>query len=61
MKDDPIVEEIHRVRREMMEECDGDFEQLVATLREREGKDARRVVSSVEEGQRRLRAARPSA
>lgn len=58
MINDPIVQEIHRIRREMMVECDGDLERLVARLREREVEDASQVVSSVEEGQRRLRAAR---
>ena len=61
MINDPIVEEIHQIRREMMAECDGDLKRLVARLRERETEDASRVVSSVEEGQRRWRAAKPSA
>ncbi len=57
MLKDPIVEEIHQVRKQMLAECDGDLERLLARLREREAEDASRVVSSVEEGRRRSRLA----
>ncbi len=49
---DPIVAEIHQVRKQLMAECDGDLERLLARLRKREVEDGERVVSSVEEGQR---------
>jgi hypothetical protein len=52
---DPIVEEVHQLRKKLMAECDGDLDRLLARLREREEEDASRVVSSVDEGQRRLR------
>ena len=35
MKPDPIVEEVHRIRRKMLEECGGDMERAVALLRQR--------------------------
>jgi hypothetical protein len=54
MMNDPIVEEIHQLRRKLMAECAGDLDRLLARLREREEEDASRVVSSVEEGQRLL-------
>ena len=55
MLNDPIVEEVHQLRKKLMAECDGDLDRLLARLREREEEDASRVVSSVDEGQRRLR------
>lgn len=61
MINDPIVEEVHQIRRELMAECSGDLKRLVTRLREREIEDAGRIVSSVEEGQTRLRAAKPPA
>jgi hypothetical protein len=33
---DPILDELHRTRRRMLAECDGDLEALVAQLRKRE-------------------------
>ena len=54
MLNDPIVEEVHELRKKLMAECDGDLDRLLARLREREAVDADRVVSTVEEGQRRL-------
>ena len=53
MKDDPIVEEIHRVRRVLLDECDGDFEKLMDRFQVREKGEAEgRVVSNVEEARR---------
>ena len=52
MLNDPIVEEVHELRKKLMAECDGDLDRLLARLREREAEDAGRVVSTVEEGQR---------
>ena len=56
MRNDPIVAEIHRARRRIMEECGGDLERLLDRLRQREVDDAERVVSSVEQGRELLRA-----
>lgn len=56
MLNDPIVTEIHEVREQLLKECDGNLERLVARLRKREAEDADRVVSSIEEG-RQLRSA----
>ena len=36
MQDDPIVEEIHEVRRRLLEECGGDLEVLMDRLKRRE-------------------------
>jgi hypothetical protein len=55
MMNDPIVEEVHQLRKKLMAECDGDLDRLLARLREREAEDASRVVATVDEGQRRLR------
>lgn len=33
---DPILDELHRTRRRMLEECGGDLDELVARLRARE-------------------------
>ena len=38
MSDDPIIEDIHRVRREIAAEFEGDVHALFAYLREREDK-----------------------
>ena len=36
MKDDPIVEEVHRARERLLEENDGDLNKLMDRLQERE-------------------------
>jgi len=38
MSDDPIIEDIHRVRREIAAEFEGDVHALFSYFREREGK-----------------------
>jgi hypothetical protein len=59
MKEDPIVEEIHRVRRELLESCGNDLQRyldhLVAKEKEEEPS---RLVKSLEEA-RRLKASDP--
>jgi len=35
-KSDPILDELHAIRRQMLEECGGDLAKLGAELRERE-------------------------
>lgn len=47
MTEDPIVEEIHRTREKLLEECDGDLGKLLERLKARETEDRSRVVSSL--------------
>jgi hypothetical protein len=47
MIDDPIVEEIHKIREKMLEECGGDLAKLFERFRAREAQDQSRVVTSV--------------
>ena len=53
MMDDPIVEEVHRARAEIYEECDGSFEKLIKLLRAGEARHPERLVSSVEDARAR--------
>jgi hypothetical protein len=41
---DPIVEEIHAVRKQIAQECDYDLKRIVQSLRSKEGRDPQRVV-----------------
>ena len=52
MKHDPIVEEIHEVRRKLLRECEGDMDKLFDRLKADEAKDRDRVVSKVRRGKR---------
>jgi hypothetical protein len=45
MKKDPIVEEIHRIREKLLDECGGNIEVLMDRLKAREVKDRDRVIS----------------
>jgi len=50
MQDDPIVEEIHEVRRKLLEDCGGDLELLMDRLKKREKEeDPSRLVSDPHE------------
>jgi hypothetical protein len=51
MIDDPIVEEIHRVRAKLLEEAGGDLELLMDRLQSRESEDRSRVISELKEPQ----------
>lgn len=44
MKDDPIVEEVHRVREKMWDECGGDLDRLIESLRASEKEHPERIV-----------------
>jgi hypothetical protein len=46
MRNDPIVEEIHRVREKMLEECGGDLEKLMDRIKARESNDKDWIVST---------------
>jgi len=52
MRRDPIVEEIHRIRKKMLEECGGDLERYFDQLQADEEKDRERLVSSIAGGKR---------
>jgi hypothetical protein len=45
MTRDPIVEEIHRIRKKMWEECGGDYDKLVTRWMAAQAKRKGRVVS----------------
>lgn len=47
MKEDPLVEEIHEVRRKLLDDCGGDLERLMDRLQSRERQDPERVVSDL--------------
>ena len=46
---DPIVEEIHKVREKLLEECGGDLEKLMDRLQAREQEDSGRIVRDLKE------------
>ncbi len=46
MKEDPIVEEIHRVRQQMLEECGYDLDKMLDKLKSLEGEYQDRLVSA---------------
>ena len=45
MKNDPIVEEVHRVREKMWDECGGNLDRLIESLRASEKLHPERVVT----------------
>ena len=45
MKHDPIMEEIHQVRQQMLAECNGNLDELLHRLQQAELLDSDRVVS----------------
>ncbi|MBU1598933.1 hypothetical protein KKG61_02310 [bacterium] len=45
MKKDPIVEEIHRIREKILDECGGDIEKFMDHLKACESKDKDRIIS----------------
>lgn len=47
--DDPIVDEVDRVREKLLAECGGDLRKLLARYKAQESQDRDRVVTSVEE------------
>lgn len=48
MRKDPIVEEIHRSRRRLLEECDGDIDKLMDRLKKMESHHRGLIVSRKE-------------
>jgi hypothetical protein len=55
---DPIVEEVHRARRELWDECGGDFKKLLDKLKAIEAEEQHRVISL--EKLKELKKAKPS-
>jgi hypothetical protein len=60
MKNDPIVEEIHRIREKMWDECGGDLDRLVASFRASEAEHPERIVSGEKLKQQRREAQHPT-
>jgi hypothetical protein len=48
MMNDPIVEEIHRIRDRMLAECGGDFQKYMDRIRESQEQDRHRLVTKEE-------------
>ena len=55
---DPIVQEVHRARRELWDECEGDLQKLLNKLKAIEAEEKHRVVSL--EKLKELKKAKPS-
>jgi hypothetical protein len=53
MRVDPIVEEIHRVRKKMLDECGGDLDKYFDRIQADEARDRARLVSKIGRGRRR--------
>ena len=49
LSQDPFVDEIHRTRERLLEECGGDLERLMDRLQAKEQGDSDRVVRSLNE------------
>lgn len=49
MSQDPIVDEIHKVREKLLEECGGDLDKLMDRLAFREREDGSRVIADPKE------------
>jgi hypothetical protein len=47
--EDPIVEEIHKIREKLLEECGGDLEKLMDRLEAREQEDSDRIVRDLDQ------------
>ncbi len=48
MNHDPIVEEVHRIREQMWDECGGDLNRLIESLRASEVQHRDRIISKAE-------------
>ena len=51
MDRDPIVEEVHRVRERMWDDCGGSLDRLIEFMRAGEAEHRDRIISSEELGQ----------
>ena len=52
MNDDPIVEEIHRIRGRLLAECDGNLDKLLDRYKESEDRERVVTLKDVEERRR---------
>jgi len=52
MRVDPIVEELHRVRKKMLDECGGDLDKYFDRIQADEAQDRARLVSKIGRGRR---------
>jgi hypothetical protein len=50
--EDPFVEEVHKVRERLLQECGGDLERLMDRLKACEEEDRSRVTSEIREPDR---------
>ncbi len=57
--EDPIVEEVHEVRRRILEECGGELDGLIQRLKTAESKDKDRLVT-IEDVQKRAHTPKPA-
>jgi hypothetical protein len=48
---DPIVDEVHKIREKLLDECGGDLSAYMERIREREKEHRHRLVSSVEKAE----------
>jgi hypothetical protein len=48
MIEDPIVEEIHRIRNRMLAECGGDFQKYMNRIRDAQEQDRDRLITKEE-------------
>ncbi len=48
MNRDPVVEEVHRIREQMWDECGGDLDRLIEFLRAGEAQHRDRIISKDE-------------
>jgi hypothetical protein len=44
MKNDPVVEEVHRIRERMWDECGGDLDRLIESFRATEAEHPERIL-----------------
>jgi hypothetical protein len=61
MRNDPIVEEVHRIREKMWDDCGGDLDRLIASFRASEAEHPERIISSERLKQLRREAQQPTA
>jgi len=52
MKNDPIVDEIHKVRAQMLDACNGDLDKLMDQYKTAEDSDKDRLISQAKISQR---------
>ncbi|MEX0776292.1 MAG: hypothetical protein WD042_11355 [Phycisphaeraceae bacterium] len=61
MKSDPIVEQVHRIRERMWDECGGDLDCLIQDLRAGEARHRDRIITPEQLEQMRRRSVQSAA